>query len=176
MRQAENAAWVLGGAIVGDFPLLDGVRVLADEQVELLLNNSWRPALAVTGQDGMPSVEKAGNVLLPHLTWKLSLRLPPTLEADKAAATVKRVSRRSAVWSPRHGHGPWDDGLERSTTGAVARRGDGSEFARVLRQGGLLSWPGRLDSFHVHARRALSTGAVSHHRGARSACQCPWAK
>jgi acetylornithine deacetylase/succinyl-diaminopimelate desuccinylase-like protein len=91
VRQTEKAAWVLGGAIVGDFPLLAGVQVLADDYVELLLNNSWRPALAVTGQDGMPSVEKAGNVLLPHLTWKLSLRLPPTLEANKATEAVKRL-------------------------------------------------------------------------------------
>ncbi|MGQ4809480.1 hypothetical protein NKDENANG_02897 [Candidatus Entotheonellaceae bacterium PAL068K] len=91
VRQAEQAAAVLGGAMVGDVPLLEGVRVLRDEYEELLLNNSWRPALAVTGQDGMPSVEKAGNVLLPQLTWKLSLRLPPTLEADQATAAVKRV-------------------------------------------------------------------------------------
>ena len=91
VRQAEKAAWVLGGAVVGDFPLLEGVRVLADDYVELLLNNSWRPALAITGQDGMPPVEKAGNVLLPQLTWKLSLRLPPTLEADTATDAVKRL-------------------------------------------------------------------------------------
>jgi acetylornithine deacetylase/succinyl-diaminopimelate desuccinylase-like protein len=91
MRQAEMAAGVLGGAIVDDFPLLEGVHVLADNPVELLLNNSWRPALAVTGQDGMPSVARAGNVLLPQLTYKLSLRLPPTLAADQATAAVKRV-------------------------------------------------------------------------------------
>jgi acetylornithine deacetylase/succinyl-diaminopimelate desuccinylase-like protein len=91
VQQAERAAWVLGGAIVGDFPLLEGVQVLADDYVELLLNNSWRPALAVTGQDGMPSVEKGGNVLLPQLTCKLSLRLPPTLEADAATAAVKKL-------------------------------------------------------------------------------------
>jgi acetylornithine deacetylase/succinyl-diaminopimelate desuccinylase-like protein len=112
VRQAENAAWILGGAIVGDFPLLDGVRVLADEHVELLLNNSWRPALAVTGQDGMPSVEKAGNVLLPQLTWKLSLRLPPTLEADKAAATVQRLFETDPPFGARvtvstHGTTGW---------------------------------------------------------------------
>lgn len=91
VRQAERAASVLGSALVDDFPLLDGVHVLADDPVELLLNNSWRPALAVTGQDGMPSVTQAGNVLLPQLTYKLSLRLPPSLEADKAAAAVTRV-------------------------------------------------------------------------------------
>jgi acetylornithine deacetylase/succinyl-diaminopimelate desuccinylase-like protein len=112
VRQAENAAWVLGGAIIGDFPLLDGVRVLADEHAELLLNNSWRPALAVIGQDGMPSVEKAGNVLLPQLTCKLSLRLPPTLEADTAAATVKRLLETDPPFGARvtvsaHGTTGW---------------------------------------------------------------------
>ncbi len=91
VRQAEEAALVLGGAIVGDFPLMEEVRVLGDTYEELLLNNSWRPALAVTGQDGMPGVEKAGNVLLPQLTWKLSLRLPPTLEASTATEKVKGV-------------------------------------------------------------------------------------
>ncbi len=91
VRQASQAAAVLGGNMVDDFPLLDGVHVLADDPVELMLNSSWRPALAVTGQDGMPTVEKAGNVLLPQLTYKLSLRLPPTLDADEATAAVKRT-------------------------------------------------------------------------------------
>ncbi len=88
IQQAAKAAAVLGTAIVDDFPMLEHVRVLAEDPVELLLNNSWRPALAVTGQDGMPSVTHAGNVLLPQLTCKLSLRLPPTLEADRATAAV----------------------------------------------------------------------------------------
>jgi acetylornithine deacetylase/succinyl-diaminopimelate desuccinylase-like protein len=108
LQQAEKAAWVLGGAIVSDFPVLEGVRVLADDYVELLLNNSWRPALAVTGQDGMPSVEKAGNVLLPQLTWKLSLRLPPTLDAEKASDAVKRMFETDPPFGARvtvTGHG-----------------------------------------------------------------------
>jgi len=91
IRQAANAAKVLGGAIVDDFPMLEHVQVLAEDPVELLLNNSWRPALTVTGQEGMPSVTHAGNVLLPELTYKLSLRLPPTLGAGKATAAVTRV-------------------------------------------------------------------------------------
>jgi acetylornithine deacetylase/succinyl-diaminopimelate desuccinylase-like protein len=91
IRQAEKAARVLGGAIVDDFPLLEGVQVLAEDPVELLLNGSWRPVLAVTGQDGMPSVTQAGNVLLPQLAYKLSLRLPPTLQAEQATASVKRL-------------------------------------------------------------------------------------
>lgn len=101
LAQAEKAADVLGGAIVDDFPLLEGVHVLADDPVELLLNNSWRPALAVTGQDGMPSVTQAGNVLLPQLTYKLSLRLPPTLPAEAAVAAVRRVLEANPPFGAR---------------------------------------------------------------------------
>src|SRR5215510_3064967 len=101
IRQAEKAAEVLGGAIVDDFPMLEAVHVLSDDPVELLLNNSWRPALAVTGQDGMPSVTQAGNVLLPQLTYKLSLRLPPTLQADQAAAAIKHILETAPPFGAR---------------------------------------------------------------------------
>lgn len=101
VQQASKAAEVLGGDMVDAFPLLEGVHVLADDPVELMLNNSWWPTLAVTGQDGMPDVEKAGNVLLPQLTYKLSLRLPPTLDAGEATATVKRVLEADAPFGAR---------------------------------------------------------------------------
>ena len=91
--------------------LLEEVHVLADNPVELLLNNSWRP-LAVTGQDGMPSVPQAGNVLLPQLTYKLSLRLPPTLAADKATAAVKRVLETAHHLEPASPRGRWHEWLE----------------------------------------------------------------
>jgi acetylornithine deacetylase/succinyl-diaminopimelate desuccinylase-like protein len=100
-RQAARAAGVLGGAIVEDFPTLEGVHVLAEDPVELLLNNSWRPALTVTGQDGIPSVTQGGNVLLPQVTYKLSLRLPPTLPADTAMEAVKHVLEASPPFGAR---------------------------------------------------------------------------
>lgn len=101
LRQAQKAAGVLGGAIVEDLPLAEAVQVLAEDPVELLLNNSWRPALAVTGQDGMPSVAQAGNVLLPQVTCKLSLRLPPTLDADQATEAVARLLETAPPFGAR---------------------------------------------------------------------------
>src|SRR5262249_22191754 len=53
------------------------------------LNNTWRPALAVTGVDGIPAVADAGNVLRPKTSVKLSLRLPPTADAPRAVRRVK---------------------------------------------------------------------------------------
>src|SRR5690606_18135983 len=61
------------------------------DPVELLINSTWRATLAVTGADGLPPVQNAGNVLLPEITLKLSLRLPPTTRPERAAAAVKQA-------------------------------------------------------------------------------------
>jgi acetylornithine deacetylase/succinyl-diaminopimelate desuccinylase-like protein len=89
IAQARAAASVLGGEIAGRLPFVPGARALTDSPVELVLNNTWRPTLAVTGAAGLPALENAGNVLLPRLVLKLSFRLPPTADAGKAAAAVK---------------------------------------------------------------------------------------
>jgi len=67
-----------------------GARPLSDAPVELVLNNTWRPTLAITGAAGLPALENAGNVLLPKLDLKLSFRLPPTTDAATAATAVKQ--------------------------------------------------------------------------------------
>ncbi|MHC5209986.1 MAG: M20/M25/M40 family metallo-hydrolase [Planctomycetota bacterium] len=84
VRQAAAAAQALGGDVAGKFPFVDGVRAVADDATELVLNRTWRPALAVTGQEGLPPIESAGNVMLPGLRWQLSMRLPPTCDAQAA--------------------------------------------------------------------------------------------
>lgn len=56
-----------------------------------MLNRAWRPALVVTGIDGLPAVGDAAAVLHPQTALKLSLRLPPTLDPDTAAATLKTL-------------------------------------------------------------------------------------
>jgi acetylornithine deacetylase/succinyl-diaminopimelate desuccinylase-like protein len=56
---------------------------------ELVLNRTWRPALSVTGVDGIPPLGNAGNVLRPFTAVKLSMRLPPTTDAKKAGEALK---------------------------------------------------------------------------------------
>ena len=87
--QANEAAKVLGTAVYDKFPLLPGMTPMADDLTELVLNRTWRPALSVTGVDGMPPLSSAGNVLRPHTSVKLSLRLPPTLDGKRAGALLK---------------------------------------------------------------------------------------
>jgi acetylornithine deacetylase/succinyl-diaminopimelate desuccinylase-like protein len=67
------------------------MRAVQDDPVELLLNNTWRPALAITGAAGLPLPGDGGNVLRPQTTLKLSLRLPPTCDAERAARRLKEL-------------------------------------------------------------------------------------
>ncbi|KFL36587.1 M20 family metallopeptidase [Arenimonas donghaensis] len=90
-RQAQRASEVLGTEIWDKFPFLPGMTPMNADLTELVLNRTWRPALSVTGVDGMPSLSSAGNVLRPHTAVKLSLRLPPTLEPKRAGEVLRRV-------------------------------------------------------------------------------------
>ncbi|MBN9088771.1 MAG: M20 family metallopeptidase [Reyranella sp.] len=91
IEQAKQAAQVLGDTVIDRYPFAGGTKPMADEKAELVLNRTWRPQLAVIGMDGYPAPENAGNVLLPYSTAKLSLRLPPTLDAKAATAAMKKA-------------------------------------------------------------------------------------
>ncbi len=91
LNQAEKAANVLGESVYRKYPWVDTDTQPTDSMLELLLNNTWRPTLSITGADGLPSIGNAGNVLLPGTILKLSFRLPPTTEPDDAAKVVKAI-------------------------------------------------------------------------------------
>jgi acetylornithine deacetylase/succinyl-diaminopimelate desuccinylase-like protein len=89
--QAATAAQVLGASVAGKLPWAQGVQPLSNDPTELLINNTWRATLAVTGAEGLPALGSAGNVLLPEVACKLSLRLPPTCNAERATAAVRQA-------------------------------------------------------------------------------------
>jgi acetylornithine deacetylase/succinyl-diaminopimelate desuccinylase-like protein len=96
IQQARRAAAALGDRLHTKFPFAGGTRPMSDDPVELVLNRTWRPQLAITGMAGLPEPGNAGNVLLPETRGKISLRLPPTLEAGGAAALVRGLLTESA--------------------------------------------------------------------------------
>lgn len=94
IEQARKVAEVLGNEVFDKFPFLPGMTPVNDDLGELVLNRTWRPALSITGVDGIPPLASAGNVLRPFTAVKLSLRLPPTLEGAKAGELLKDVLLR----------------------------------------------------------------------------------
>jgi acetylornithine deacetylase/succinyl-diaminopimelate desuccinylase-like protein len=99
--QAKVTAKVLGDAIYSKFPLVSGMRPIATDVAELVLNRTWRPSLSVTGVGGLPPLDSAGNVLRPSTSFKLSLRLPPTLDAAKAGQFVKQLLEKDPPYGAK---------------------------------------------------------------------------
>ncbi|HEY6985499.1 MAG TPA: M20 family metallopeptidase [Rhodanobacteraceae bacterium] len=91
VAQAKRTAEILGDAVFAKFPMVDGMKPMASDLSELVLNRTWRPALSITGVGGLPSLDSAGNVLRPYTAVKVSLRVPPTLDAVKGGEFVKRL-------------------------------------------------------------------------------------
>ncbi len=91
VQQAQLAADALGNDVFAKFPFVAGMTTMHQDPVQLVLNRTWRAALSTTGQEGMPSLENAGNVLRPYTTLNLSLRLPPTLNSHVAQTEVERL-------------------------------------------------------------------------------------
>ena len=101
LEEARAAAAALGEEIHSVFPWVSGMRPLSADPVELLLNRTWRPQLEITGQEGIPRLGDAGNVLRPFTTLKLSMRIPPTLSASRAQEILLETLSREPPYGAR---------------------------------------------------------------------------
>ncbi len=107
--QAKATAAILGDEIYKRFPWAhydcDGSTTFAlpttTDPVQALLNRTWTPTLSVTGADGFPEMKNAGNVLRPYTAFKLSLRLPPLVDAPQAVQELKRLLEDNAPYQAR---------------------------------------------------------------------------
>ena len=99
--QASAAAQVLGDEVAGKLPWVPGVQPVSNDPTELIINSTWRATLAVTGADGLPALLSAGNVLLPELAVKISLRLPPTCDAARAQRAVREALEREPPYGAK---------------------------------------------------------------------------
>lgn len=88
-EQACRAGELLGERVFDRFPFVVGAQPSDEDPVQLILNRTWRPALAVTGASGLPALTEAGNVLRPATRLRLSLRLPPTVAGETASEVLQ---------------------------------------------------------------------------------------
>ncbi|SEK47283.1 Acetylornithine deacetylase/Succinyl-diaminopimelate desuccinylase [Stigmatella aurantiaca] len=100
-EQARAVAQVLGQEVYSRFPWVEGARPVTNDGTELILNRTWRPALSVTGVEGMPPLGSAGNVLRPYTSVKLSMRIPPRLDAVAATKALKETLESNPPYGAR---------------------------------------------------------------------------
>jgi acetylornithine deacetylase/succinyl-diaminopimelate desuccinylase-like protein len=99
--QAEKTAQVIGDAVWDHFPYNGSAVPLSKDNTELILNRTWRPGLAITGADGWPPIGNAGNVLRPSTKLKLSIRIPPRVDPNAAAAAVKQALEKDPPYGAK---------------------------------------------------------------------------
>jgi acetylornithine deacetylase/succinyl-diaminopimelate desuccinylase-like protein len=109
LNEARATAEILQEQLFNRFPwkrhdcggVSSPVLPVTSDPVEALINRTWRPALSVTGADGFPAVTDAGNVLRPYSAFKLSLRLPPVVDAAKAIHELKSLLEAEVPYQAR---------------------------------------------------------------------------
>ena len=107
--QAQATAAILGDEIYKRFPWAHhdcgGSSLVAIpttlDPVEALIRRTWMPTLSVTGAEGFPALQDAGNVLRPYTAFKLSLRLPPLIDAAAAVAELKTLLEDNAPYQAK---------------------------------------------------------------------------
>jgi acetylornithine deacetylase/succinyl-diaminopimelate desuccinylase-like protein len=112
IEQAHAAGAILGDSVWKQFPWVGcnhgpdahaHAMPTTTDPVEAILNRTWRPALSVVGAEHLPGIAAAGNVLRPKTSLKLSLRLPPTVDGERAAALMKQVLEADPPYNARVG-------------------------------------------------------------------------
>ncbi len=109
LLQAKATAQILGDEIYKRFPWAHydcgGSTAFAlpttTDPLQALLNRTWAPTLSVTGAEGFPALKDAGNVLRPYTAFKLSLRLPPLVEAAQAVQQMKALLEDNAPYQAK---------------------------------------------------------------------------
>ena len=109
LAQARATAAILGEEVYRRFPWAHydcgGSTTFAlpttTDPLQALLKRTWEPTLSVTGAAGFPALQDAGNVLRPYTAFKLSLRLPPLVDAATAVQELKTLLEDNAPYQAK---------------------------------------------------------------------------
>jgi acetylornithine deacetylase/succinyl-diaminopimelate desuccinylase-like protein len=174
LDEAKVAAKALGAEVYTKFPFVPGMRPMSADPAELILNRTWRPALSITGLEGAPPIRDAGNVLRPATSAKLSLRLPPTKDADKAGDALKALIEAEPPYGAKvtfelekAGSG-WDApplaGWLRASVNKASQIAFGRDAA-MMGEGGSIPFMGMLGEKYPKAQFVI-TGVLGPHSNA----------
>jgi len=174
IEEARATARVLGDETWNKFPWINGMQPVTKDNLEVLLNRTWRPALAYTGQAGFPDLVQGGNVLRPKTSIKLSLRLPPTLDATNIDRRLKDLLESDppygakVTFEPEKGGAGWEAPKVAPWLAASVDRASKTYFgkgAMSLGEGGSIPFMGMLGTRYPEAQ-FLITGVLGPHSNA----------
>ena len=187
LQQTQAMAEALGDSIWQAYPFTDGVEPMAENNVERLLNRTWRPALSYTGIEGVPALADAGNVLRPYTAMKLSMRLPATVDGETASQAMKEtletnppsnakvnfeLDQAASGWNAPE-IAPWlHASLERGSQGSYGRR------VMYMGEGGTIPFMAMLGDYFPEAQFMITgvLGPQSNAHGPNEFLHIPFAR
>jgi len=187
IKEVEKMVSILGSGVVEEFPFVENMKPSTEDLVEAVLRRTWRPALSVVGADGLPEGEKAGNVLRPYTSLKLSMRIPPMVDAPKAQDALVKVltnnppyDAKVAVETEEAAFGwnapktePWlDSAIEKASTDFYGHS------ASALGEGGTIPFMAMLGEKFPEAQFIITgvLGPASNAHGPNEFLHIPYAK
>ena len=172
--QARYAATVLGNSVYDMFPLRPTVQPMSEDLTTLILNRTWRATLSVIGVEGIPDLASAGSVLRPETQLKLSFRLPPNCDAERAAQALKAFLEAdppygaSVSFTPDKASKGWDAPPLAPWLLAATEKASHTYFGRsavYMGEGGTIPFMGLLGEQYPQAQ-FLITGVLGPHANA----------
>jgi hypothetical protein len=155
--------------------VVDGLALEGVDGTDRVLRNSWRASVAVVGVDGMPPPAEAGSVLRPFTSLKLVVRIPPTCDADAAAAALARTltddppSGAEVTWEAGQSSGGWAAAPLAPWVAEALERASWTAFANPparLGEGGTIPFMGwlaeRFPEAQILAAGVLVPGSNAH--------------
>ncbi len=160
LAEVRQVAEALGDEVWTQFPFAPGVQPMGQDNVERILGRTWRSTLSVTGAAGLPPLGSAGNVLRPETALALSIRLPPTADADRALAAVTRELTRDPPSGARitldaNAQGGWNAPSVAPWLGTALEQASQQSFGRsfmCMGEGGSIPFMGMLGAAFPEAQ------------------------
>jgi acetylornithine deacetylase/succinyl-diaminopimelate desuccinylase-like protein len=101
LRDIDKLVEILGDDIIKNIPFEEGVKPFTNDIKQLIINNTWKPFMAITGADGIPDSKTAGNVLRPYTQIKISIRLPPLVDSKIAADKIVEILKKDPPYNSK---------------------------------------------------------------------------
>jgi acetylornithine deacetylase/succinyl-diaminopimelate desuccinylase-like protein len=86
--------------LYSEYNLLPQIQ-LASTVDKLLYNRTWNPTFTLIGMDGVPNKSNAGNIILPEMTFRFSMRIPPYLKSDTTFNIVKNIIEKTPPYNAK---------------------------------------------------------------------------
>uniref|UniRef100_A0A7S3MZR0 Uncharacterized protein n=1 Tax=Strombidium inclinatum TaxID=197538 RepID=A0A7S3MZR0_9SPIT len=100
--EAEHMVKQFGRSLCDKYGIVEGGKYCQDDNLEQqYLDSQWNAFLSVTGADGLPPIQSAGNVVRPTTSIRLSMRLPPAVNHEDATPALEKILQENVPYNAK---------------------------------------------------------------------------